>query len=89
MAAGIEGRHCREKKSREKEETEEEGGVERKDVSLCLPGLCNCRRGGGAKTLGVSEDSSVGVEEIQLGYERIRCIFNHGAGVPDVTVAPL
>lgn len=31
----------------------------------------------------------MGVEEIQLGYERIRCIFNHGAGVPDVTVAPL
>lgn len=29
------------------------------------------------------------VEEIQLGYGRVGCNFNRGAGVPGVTVAPL
>lgn len=87
MAAGKEGRHCG-KKSREKEETEEEWGVRGRMFHFAFQ-ACATVDERVAKTLGVSEDSSVGVEEIQLGYERIRCIFNHGAGVPDVTVAPL
>lgn len=37
------------------------------------------------------EDSVVGAheEEIQLDYRRIKCIFNHNAVFPDVTVKPL
>lgn len=37
------------------------------------------------------EDSVVGAreEEIQLVYRRIKCIFNHNAVFPDVTVKPL
>lgn len=29
------------------------------------------------------------IEEIQLDYRRIKCIFNHNAVFPDVTVKPL
>lgn len=59
---------------------------ERKDVSLCPPGL-RYRRQEWGEDVG-SENAVVGVDVIQLGYGRIRCIFNHGAGVPGVTVAP-
>lgn len=65
-----------------KEETRKR--AEKRNVSLCPQAYIV----EGTKMLGEGTRRRRGVheEEIQLGYKRIRCIFNHSAVAPDVTV---